>query len=292
MTLIAARVTPERIDALTDSLSYGAQMVTLGLCPKVHGFPHLDAVVLVRGPGDLANAWVANLRHHVGDFDSWDEIAAEQLPVLWQRLDTRAGVGGDGWVMHLGWSESQARFVGYEYASENEWQSSALTDDVVHASPPAPAINPADDDGWRTLAADMFATYCSPTAERRSLFGADLILSTLERGRATHRRIGGIALTEPAFREALLGTCHPMGQLGPCPCGSGDPFAICCTWLLAQNKPCVCGSGLLFRDCHWIDPTTPAAADYINAHLEDYVPRADLRKHHERWLAQERARPD
>ena len=66
----------------------------------------------------------------------------------------------------------------------------------------------------------------------------------------------------------MIGSHHWTGQLGPCPCGSAQPFAAC--HLRWHTGPCACESGRYFADCHRVDPTTAKARRYVRAHAADF----------------------
>lgn len=59
----------------------------------------------------------------------------------------------------------------------------------------------------------------------------------------------------PGFVKMMTFTQHPTFQLGPCPCGSGQPNYQCHQPELLHGKPCTCRSGRMFEDCCRVDAT-------------------------------------
>lgn len=292
MTLVAIKVARDHVEVLADTLSYANQFADLAFVSKGQLLPHLEAAVFTSGPGEL-DEWPDELRRFDPGserFDALDPLATAALPLLWERVNPAAWpgpklterdiqVGARGWVFHVGWSPSQQRFQGFEYTSCDGWVSNEITDMPLYSSLPAKGrvngdVAPTTDAEWVQLADDLFEEYALASWHKgasKGVFGGDLILTRLDRGGvASQRRIGNIPIDDARFRRALVGTCHPSGQLGPCPCGSGGPYAVCCPGYFDPFKPCMCGSGELFGECHRIDPESIDAAEYWTEHVGDF----------------------
>jgi hypothetical protein len=290
VTIIAVRVEEDFAEILTDTLAYSQQWVELGRTSKGRVFPHLDAFTATSGPGELGMAWQAVLdtdsEPNRDRFDDWTELANACLPAIWEQVRPKVDLDDPavrehlgsltGWVCQVGWSEARGRFVGYEYSSQDGWISHDRTESPYFTSA-GPAVDvsgapaPQSDEQWLAWADATFDQLALPTWQeqedaglpgRRLKFGDDLILTRLERGQSSQRRIGSIDTGTARFRRSLRGTCHPAGQLGPCDCGKAAPKALCCPGYFDPYKPCVCGSGKQFGDCHLIDPTSDFAAEY------------------------------
>jgi hypothetical protein len=285
VTLIAARVERGFAELLTDELAYGAQLVELGSASKVRHYPHADAAMLARGDGRISSTWAYHLDQADPDFDQWDELAQDQLPTLWQQLPApptdraRAfSVFEQQWILQVGYSASQGRVIGFEYRSDDGFQSHPIDGLLSRPAPPVDTpVVPCTDAQWARYADDLFDHVAlTPIDEGRDVFGGRLFLTRLERGSATTRQIGEISVDSARFRKALHGTAHPVGQLGPCPCGSGGPFAICCPHRLNPLEPCLCGSGELFGDCHWVSPVSIEAFTHWAGEPEGFAGPLDL----------------
>lgn len=83
-------------------------------------------------------------------------------------------------------------------------------------------------------------------AALRYLIGGDLHLTVLTRGMVVTARVHTFDDSGEEFTAAMAGTLHPLGQAGPCPCGSGERFIDCCA---AVGELCPCWSGKAFKDC-------------------------------------------
>jgi hypothetical protein len=231
----------------------------------------------------LGAAWKASV-HLDAEFDEWDAAAREVLPALWAVVETAEdltqpvhAVGAQSWVFHAGWSVSRQRMVAYEYASDDGFAGRDVTDQRFLSSPAplAPPERPPSSKGaWLAYADELFnnRALAPVNSGHKCVFGDDLILTRIERGTVTQERIGHIATDDLRFRQALTGTCHPLGQLGPCHCGSGGPFAVCCPHLLNPHTPCPCHSGRTFGECHWVDPESLQALEHWTRPLAGEFP--------------------
>jgi len=117
-------------------------------------------------------------------------------------------------------------------------------------SQPAP-VPPTTPEQWANLArtvreqralADLYSGL-------KMYIGGDALLTTLERGHQSTRRLLTFADSGPEYEQMMAGSLHPAGQLGLCGCESGARFVDCCLEQIA-DEPCPCGSGTsTFADC-------------------------------------------
>lgn len=82
----------------------------------------------------------------------------------------------------------------------------------------------------------------------KTYVAGSLIHTRLEVGAATQRRVHTFDDTGEEFAEIVRYSLHPLGQAGPCFCGSGGRLIDCCLAELSP-KPCPCGSGTVFEEC-------------------------------------------
>jgi hypothetical protein len=198
-------------------------------------------------------------------------------------------------ALAIGYSHRHRRFRALAYQSENEFQPVELHGLWVIPSPlnvrpsaieqtrleetfqrlhddvdtarflselPEPAV-PITDSDWTALARDVRqqrAVNADLYSGLKMYVGGDALLTRLQRGQQTTRRLLTFDDTGPEFEQMMTGSLHPTGQLGPCPCGDGGRFRDCCLTEL-YDQPCPCCSGKLFADCCLVDlPTTRDAA--------------------------------
>lgn len=115
-------------------------------------------------------------------------------------------------------------------------------------------VPPATADEWADLArtvrqqralADLYSGL-------KMYVGGDALLTTLERGQQSTRRLFSFDDDGPEYAEMMAGSLHPAGQLGPCGCESGARFVDCCLTQIADD-PCPCGNGATFAACCRVD---------------------------------------
>lgn len=114
-----------------------------------------------------------------------------------------------------------------------------------------PALTPpTTDEEWAALAqtirrdralADLYSGL-------KMYVGGDALLTRLERGSSSTRRLVTFDDDGAEFAQMMAGSLHPVGQLGPCACGSGRPAVDCCLREL-DDQPCPCGSTATFATC-------------------------------------------
>lgn len=290
MTLIAfATYGKRRAEFITDSIAYSGNVAWTGHATKHLTLNHLDAAVLIQGPLDFGNAvrgCALGVSAGVANFDELSDGAPSWLAEVRQMYRDEMTAGWcDPTVILLGWSDRAQEFVGYVYASEQDFAPSAaaglwaypmpwtsrptdlelgnLPDDQPGADmvreqwptqPPRPIPGRLDD--WRALARDTRRE--RGTGLARVLIGGHITHTRLERGSVISKRILSFDDTGEEFAKMVSNTMHPVALAAPCYCGSGDPFGEChldhCLAL-----PCYCESGALLGACCW-KPTDSGAA--------------------------------
>lgn len=196
-------------------------------------------------------------------------------------------------VFHVGYSQSRERYVGLSFSSDEGFvateidtmhvmpsplgfRPSAIEErrlrrlhrerfqdesdvDAFAAQPEAPI--PATVEDWRRLAllvreqrslANIFSGF-------KTMIGGDVVLTVLKPSETLQVVLHQFDNTGEEFREMLRGTLHPLGQTGPCPCGSDARFLDCCL-ALGLGDRCPCGSGGVFADCCMVDASEHAPA--------------------------------
>lgn len=299
MTLIAFACDAQQACIVTDTMVYTTRAVTrIAHSTKVHPLPHIDSAMMSQGDGAFglfAQATIGGDAQETADFDELVAVAPKSLAALWgHQLD-------EGEPDHrypttaflVGYSPSAQRFRAYGFASEHgfvpfeiaglwvmpapwsnrpsdlelsriraEWaddpKAMALLDEW---SQKPEAATPDSIEQWVMLAlATRYERALSPFC--RTLVGGGAMLTTITRGNATSTRMFDFDDDDPdEFERLVAGTLHPVGQRGPCPCGSGKRFLDC---HLAErlDDPCWCGTGATVRNCCMVqrDQEAPAAA--------------------------------
>lgn len=125
-------------------------------------------------------------------------------------------------------------------------------DNLRHLRGLAPLASPPETlDQWRLLA-EKSRAHRSIAARAGSgykiLVGGKLHHTYLTRGCATQQAFYQFDDSNENLAEIMQGTLHPLGQAGPCPCGSELSYRGCCM-LPLLDEPCICGQGALLRDC-------------------------------------------
>jgi len=296
VTLIAIRIEPDFAEVLTDTLVYS--QVEFFSCTKIETLPHMDAAVTGRGPTDLGHLWSfwrARYFESYADLDELQAVAPAPLQECWEQVEGRdlPGMNRDSAeVFHVGWSRAAGRFVGYSHRSENGFQPERLSDFTTAPKLQQDREPPTSVADWIELAESIYEESGYALAGRCQ-FGGDLILTRLERGSITHRRIHTIPQDDWRFRQMAIGSLHPLGQLGPCICGSGQPFLVCHMAPIHPQMPCPCPRGRgdeqrPFYDCHRVDPDSAQARQHWTEHPEDFHrTRAELREAWDRQLPDE-----
>lgn len=280
MTMICFNVKPDRAEVMTDSLTYNRSGRHMGRSSKVDVLADLNTVVTSYGSHPLGAEWrylLDNAGQWVDDFDGLDALAEEHLPEVWAEMADYVPDGSEAVVFHIGYSPRHNRFKAYAYPSANGFRCTPLGAGL-HVMPAPTSVDstlalmvagsevvtldgldPAGLEDWTALAETIHADRSAvPYGTGRKVFiGGDIVHTRLERGAVTQRRIHHIGEDSEGFRRMVSGTMHPLGQLGPCVCGSGETFATCHLPAIA-DQPCVCRSGQSFAECCRIEPPTKA----------------------------------
>lgn len=277
MTLIAFRVGTDHAEIMSDSLAYGVEQVHIGHTSKVAVLNHLDTAIVTAGPTDLARWWKGTAASTIGlagDFDELREVAPDHLRQVWAAIPPMPGPGRRGTVFHIGWSPSQDRFAACAFRSDDDWQPHDLTDQQLVCEPPMDLAEapPMTDEEWTALAVRVRQqwTLQPSSGQPHCAIGGHVVLTRLERGLSSQRRIHSFPTEGWEFRRTLIGSLHPLGQLGPCICGSGQPYAVCHLRWRDHEAPCVCGSEQPFAGCCRVDIFSPQARLYWLQHTQDF----------------------
>lgn len=83
--------------------------------------------------------------------------------------------------------------------------------------------------------------------------GGEAWLTTLTDDAITQERLLTYNDEGEELELAVAGTMHPVGQAGPCPCGSGERYRLCCLVQFLDQR-CTCGAPLTAAECCAIDP--------------------------------------
>jgi uncharacterized protein YchJ len=281
MTLVALSVDAEEAEILTDTISYLPGRAEVESCSKVHLFPHVDAAVAVKGSHDFAVLWIATLSNLLVDFDRWHPAARQLLPDVWDRA-VRVGSSAEvGWVYQVGWSPSRSRFVGWEYCSDDGFQGTDLSDRDLYTNPTGADVphRPTDSEAWLHLALQLRSEANDPSkivVEGVTPIGGEFHLTYLRRGGAISERLHVDDRDSWEYRRMFIGGLNRDGQLGPCLCGSGQPFVVChLPWMYPGDDPCPCESGQAFGECHRIDAASADAMAYWQMHAADFERERD-----------------
>ncbi|HEY3546250.1 MAG TPA: SEC-C domain-containing protein [Propionicimonas sp.] len=198
-------------------------------------------------------------------------------------LGEAVGAYGPATVVHVGWSPQMERFRAVAHASEDGFAARDLEGLFVFPSPltmhpsdleltrfaatikAEPRSNdqanldylralsvadaPTTPEQWADLAQQARARSYLPINTRLKVFvGGSAYLTRLERGSVTTGRLFDFDDSIAEMRRIMTGTMHPIGQVGPCPCGSGLTYRECCIESHI-DEPCLCGSGQTMRAC-------------------------------------------
>jgi hypothetical protein len=275
MTLVAITTGPDYAEVLVDTLAYGFGDAEFVQTAKVRSFPHLDLVIAGKGAAEMPALWslVVDGTPSIGDFDALCEAAVEELPDLWETVEQKEQRRSCSLVYMVGWSPSRRRFVALEFSADADFQPREVGREEAFCTPapgdaPAVPTRPAE---WIDLAETIYAEH-SVTLDlsQKTMIGGGLILTRLERGSVTQRRIQDLPADDWRFRQMVIGTVHRYGQIGPCMCGSGQPYLVCHLPAFDPEWPCPCTSGKPFVDCHRLEPHDPEVFDHWMSHPEDF----------------------
>lgn len=278
MTLVVVDTRPDQVLVMTDNLTTDASMRKILPFPgvKVVRMPGTAAAATSRGNVAVGLRWkiaaIDHSRRHGGGFDGL-------VDAMQSILRTLEGIDAAPFCAYaFGWSKADG---GFRSVAAHTFSDLAPTDisGTVHVTPapsgvevsdveasidafqghaPAPAGRPADplhsDPDWVALAQRIHADRSCSTARTRQtgriVIGGKVNLTRIDDSGVHTKVIHTFGTAD--FMAATSGTLHPYGQIGLCPCGSGDRFIDCCIpkWL---HLPCLCESGKTLGDCCALD---------------------------------------
>jgi hypothetical protein len=254
MTMIACTTRPDGADIITDTLTYRSNGRTMGQTTKLFPMPHIDTVVMTQGGGEFGARWKYAMAC-IGDqldalsFDDLAEAAPQALPDIWK--DTEGASGYEGTVFHVGFSPAAGRFKAYIYSSHRDFESYDVTDELCATPLPIsdpPDARPESEVEWADLAVQIRRERALAPLGLKVFVGGDVFLTRLERGSISQRKIHTFDDSGEEFRLMVAGTAHPVAQLGPCECGSGE-VAEACHPYMPPEEPCTCRSGAPWQGC-------------------------------------------
>jgi hypothetical protein len=282
MTLIAISTSQNAARIVTDTWAYTHSMRHMGRTSKVSAFPHLNMAVTGTGSSVFGAFWrnaAAELvALEAATFDDFVQAAPAQLRAY------RAEMGNDDptLIIHVGRSSEAGRYVAVGHSSLDDFEPTDLGDFFVTPAPfsmppnwyeraqlermdlfssdgfqrfyrgwcASPAGHaPSSTSGWVQLAEQVREdrTLMDADSGIKVLVGGELHLTTLDRNGVTARSVHTFNDQGPELLKIFQDSMHPVGQVGPCGCGSGRRFMDCCA--VPADKPCVCGSGKLSGEC-------------------------------------------
>ncbi len=242
---------------------------------------------------------------HLPDFDAVLDAAPALLAEAWTDMHVLAAQGYAGArprpsvLFLVGYSAKRTSFKAVHLASDNSFEPVEIEglhvlpapspdlmstlehgrlvehfakfgiDDALGSPAPQPISAPASEAEWIELAKSIRAKRALAPVESglKWTVGGHVFLSTLTRDSFTARRVHTFNDTGAEYAAMLAGTLHPLGQAGPCPCGSDLRLIDCCASHL-RDQPCPCGFGERFADCCSIDAGTHTTApqETVTAH--------------------------
>lgn len=276
MTLVAFRVSADRVDLVTDSLSYAPEFVEHDFRDKVRHLPRWDVVVTGRGQAHLSDRYEAAARDVEAEISDLDDLARHTPAALhhvWTEMPEDMRVGSIGEVFLLGWSPRRGRYVALAFHHHDGFQPTDLSDQVVVRPEPGIEVpQRLDDRAWSRLAVATYQRWTvGGTIAGAVYIGGDVTRTSLTRDGGLERvRLRGFPTEGPQWRRALVGSLHDDGQLGRCICGSGLPSVACHLLNRDHSRPCPCRSGRTLGDCHLIGPDDPRVLPYYLRHLKEF----------------------
>lgn len=280
MTLIAIKAHDDHAEFITDTLSWTPGMRHLGRCTKYALLSHLDGAILTQGDTQFgADAKTAAMLagNQASSLDDLRAGLTRALRRLWAPHAQQPAVE-PSLVLVVGYSAARERFTLTQYASDDDFAAVDLDGLFVHPSPVG--IRPSAVELDRAIAhaglsAEDAATWQArpegpaPTSleewarlavvarQERALdlnprlkvpVAGTVFHTRLERSAAFTQAIYEFDDTGEELQRLVAGTLHPLGQLGACPCGSGQRLLDCCL-VKDFDEPCDCGSGTALSEC-------------------------------------------
>lgn len=278
MTMIAIATKGDHAEILTDSARYNLSLSQLDNASKVRHFTHLDAAVVTQGDSVFGVSVKANMDLMTGTFDQLVELLPLTLPKLWsQEVEGRHGVVASTAYL-VGYSDEAGEFRAYAMASDQDFEpvpfettctpmpwsyrpselevarlSQALPEGPNRAvnlerwaaQPPLPV--PQDAADWVDLA-KLVREQRALEDYGRVIVAGKVHLARLARGTYRTRVVHTYNDQGEELQQLLALTYHPLAQVAPCWCGSGEALILC---HMAEDldKPCPCASPRTFREC-------------------------------------------
>ena len=283
MTLVAFVARDDSADIITDTLSYTRNGRHIGKATKVVTIPHLETAIATQGDLRTGHEWMHTARSLAGDVADFDELVAG-VGAGFAR--TRPSPPCPTVAFCVGYSPTSARFRAVAVGTDTGFEPVAveglfviptpfafrpsevelaryITDvesgprpgdeenlELLRAFPPVQG-SPGSPEEWVGLALAARrdrSLRATPSSRLKVFVGGELWHTRLERGLIVQSRTHVFDDAGEEFAAIMKGTEHPLGQLGPCPCGSGESYLECC--LAAHvDEPCACGSGVAFGNC-------------------------------------------
>jgi hypothetical protein len=282
VTLIAFATSHDQADIVTDTLTYRNGGRTLQDSYKVGVLADLNAAVFSSGSttfGLMAWERAHRLARDVDDFDGLADATDAALPQLWDDYVAGSRSAGsrpfDSTVFAVGYSPGRRRFVAYAWDNRLSLERMTLDGTYISPAPPDVAMGPFERasfeqagvaasvlDRWSSarlpdrLSVEQWIDLAEHTRRTRALPNSPLMVWV--GGELLHVRLSHAAPvadvihrfndTGDEFAQLTSGTLHPLGQTGPCRCGSGKRYVDCHLQNLAA-RTCPCGSRRVFADC-------------------------------------------
>lgn len=278
MTMTVVHANGDQAQIMTDGIAYNEALSWVKALPEVKAtvLEGITTAVASRGCYVLGQLWLAAAVNTAARVDSFDELA-EAAPML-LRANTERGPGDQEVQAYaVGWSPAADGFRALvwdglaDFACEDITGTLHVTPAPVGCPPTAveqrvrqrdgvdplpegkPAPPPRTDEQWQLLAKVIHNSRAKASMSSRLKVpvGGDVTLTTLTRSGVDQRVIH--RFTSDDFEAMVAGSLHPMVQLRPCGCGSGQRWVDCCL-SVAFDRPCACGSGETFGNCCRVDP--------------------------------------
>lgn len=288
MTLISIHATQDRAEILTDTAWWRSNLGHIGYTTKVSVLAHLDAVIVSAGSteiGYFARYFGMCAASDALTFDELVDNAPQWLLAARDNADDSAR-HATAWAFLVGYSHRSESFTAYVCESRDDFTPKPLREPFVTPTPwsmrpsslearharrqwEAQGVAPTEIDDtlrwwlnqphldtpttdaeWADLARRVQAERTLGGPASAIVVAGDALLTRLERGTVTTRKIGDLSLdvNSEAFRQSMAYTDHPVIQLAACVCGSSKIRLNCCL-NEAKDKACACGSGKTFRAC-------------------------------------------
>jgi len=119
------------------------------------------------------------------------------------------------------------------------------------AKPEAPVPDTLED--WVLLAETSRESRSMRGPFGRVYVAGRLFLTRLELDLTYTQKVWDFDDSEENMRRMVSESDHPLSQLGPCPCGSGETFLACHLAKVPDDQPCLCGQDKPFVKCCRLD---------------------------------------